>query len=191
MIRALDIEKRVFNAINDLIGDQYALFNLPASGQGIIFQKQSDAPRPDSPTLIFCQVRYPRTLSNLASGDSRTLNKTTRKETISIHRIVEVVISIVSKTHTYAKDAMEFLILACNSQARRDKAFYGPGYDFDLPIYNINKDIKDLTELECGAWAERVETEFTFQINDEIELAEVQPVITDQDKINIKITEVL
>jgi hypothetical protein len=88
-------------------------------------------------------------------------------EIINALKNVSVIVNILSKKFL-AKDATNFFNFAIQSE-RKIIASYSQNFDFDLILYNKDEP-QVLTELEKGAWAERVEQKLYFKYIDNLTL---------------------
>jgi hypothetical protein len=95
----------------------------------------------------------------------------TRNEILESIQDLEVTVDILSKSY-HAKDAIKFLDFAMQSERKQD-ACYGTSYDFDLILYKVSNEI-NLTALEKGAWAERMQKKLYFKYIDTFTFDEVK-----------------
>lgn len=117
-------------------------------------------------SLLFFRIED-EMLGNGIQSDSISYDLATGEEIISAIKRVEVVVNILSKQYL-AKDAVNFFNFAIQSQ-RKDEACYDKTLEFDL-ILTSKSDPIVLTELEKGAWAERVEQRLIFKYTDSLTL---------------------
>jgi hypothetical protein len=124
-------------------------------------------------------------LGNGIQSNTITYDILTGEEIIEAIKRVSVVVNILSKKY-FAKDATNFLNFAIQGE-RKISACYDNTLEFDLILFAKNQPIV-LTEIEKGAWAERVEQRLNFKYTDILQLdvvASLQDVPTINDVKNV------
>lgn len=176
MITVYELESRVFGFFDKIFsGDQVSFGLSNSSCAAFIVDRQTEAPRTFNESILYYRVNDVSPIGNYISVDEVKINPSTGLEYIETLRKVHVVVNILSKSKGMAKTAMNFII-AANQTSRKLDACYSDDFDFELPLYNIDRNIRDLTELENKAWTERVEADFYFNYKDVIDF-DTQPLI--------------
>ena len=124
-------------------------------GKRYIPENQNNATTPKVKSVLYFRYVPLKTIGNPISSMSKTFNRTNDKEVITEYKNIEITVNILSKTKGYAKDAMNFLMMAIQSD-RKTSACYDSSLAFDLILYNISE-VRDLTEMENSTWTERQE----------------------------------
>ena len=120
-------------------------------------------------TLLFYRIED-YMLGNGIQSNSVSYDLTTGEEIIDAIKNVDVVVNVLSKKYL-AKDAVNFFNFAVQSERKQD-ACYSPDFDFDLILFDKSNP-QVLTELEKGAWLERVEQRLSFKYTDSLKLDKV------------------
>jgi len=170
MISILQLEDRLCDFFKEIFKENALDFNFSTNESlRYILDRQTAAPRPDEATLLFYRVEEVTPVGSPIFSDSSSISRTSTKETIKTWRNVHVIMNILSKGKGDAKTALNFFFAAIQSE-RKNLACYSSDYSIVLPLHNINKDVRILTELENAAWTERVETDLYFNYEDTVEL---------------------
>jgi hypothetical protein len=118
-------------------------------------------------------ILYFRIEDTILGEDIQTASKSldsSNLEVLEANKQVIVVMNVLSKQYK-AKDAVNFFNFAIQSDNRIDSACYNSEFEFDLILTSKTKPIV-LTELEKGAWLERIEQTLTFKYTDRLSLDE-------------------
>lgn len=125
----------------------------------------------DVATILFYRIED-EMLGNGIQSNSISYDAT-GEEIITAIKNVDVVVNVLSKTYL-AKDAVNFFNFVIQSE-RKEIACYGDSYDFNLILYASTSDNPiNLTALEKGAWAERLQFTLRFKYTDSLTLDSVQ-----------------
>jgi hypothetical protein len=118
-------------------------------------------------TLLFYRIED-YMLGNGIQSNSISYDLTTGEEIIDAIKNVDVVVNVISKK-SLAKDAVNFFNFAVQSERKQDACYSS---DFDLILFDKSNP-QVLTELEKGAWLERVEQRLSFKYTDSLKLEKV------------------
>jgi hypothetical protein len=174
MIGVYDIEERIYGYFDTIFGSEKSWFRFnTASSACFLVDRETDAPRPAASTLLFYRVDSVSPMGNTISIDDVVVDRATKEESVSTWRKIHVIVNILSKYKGDAKDALNF-ILAANQTTRGYNASYitTGATGFEMPLYYIDPNFRDLTGLENTAWTERVEADFYFNYKDSITFGE-------------------
>ena len=171
MITSLQLTNRVWQFFDVIYGANKIDYGFNAdSNFAFIEDNQDNAIRPGEKTILFFKISSPEKIGNAISSDTQIYNRINNKEEILAFRKVSVVINIISKDKGSAKDAMNALMTFLQS-TRKQSACYGD--PFSLVLVNADPS-QDLSELEEGAWSERMQRTLYFRYNDLIEIGDAE-----------------
>lgn len=192
MIGIFDIEERIYDYFDTIFGSEKSWFKFNTSASScFLVDRETDTPRPPASTILFYRVDSVEPMGNTISIDDVIIDRTTRQESVETWRRVHVIVNILSKYKGDAKDALNF-ILASNQTTRGYSACYtgtGVTSTFEMPLYYIDPNFRDLTDLENRAWTERVEADFFFNYKDTITF-DNQPLIEAPSSVYLTKTKV-
>lgn len=187
MILTADLSKRIFQFFDSIYGSNKTDYGFSSDKNSAFMEaKWNQSIRPDYDatqhknivTLLYYSF-MPTTRGNGIQSNTITYNTSTNAEIINSIKEVEVTIDILSKKYL-AKDAMNFFDNAIQSDNRKQSACYGKSYAFDLILYKVTDQI-DLSELEKGAWTERVQKKLYFVYEDTLTFEETKKLQTPSD----------
>lgn len=173
MISIKDIEKRIYNYFDTLMLSDGVLFGFSAASASYMVDHQSNAVRPAASTVLLYRIEHNRPVGNQIASDRSVVDRTSGQEQMYIWRDLHVIVNILSKIKGAAKGAMSYLMMLNQSSRHYEAAYNAPSATFDLPCYNIDNNIRDLTALENENWGyvERIESDWYFNYSDIIKLA--------------------
>jgi len=173
MISNEQLETRIFDYLNTIIGNNATNYGFSTvEGERYLIDRQTNAPRVNDGTVIYYRVENNNNRGLNRGSTRNVLDPETDKEYIELWKDVHVIVNILSQTKGQAKDATTFLMAVVNSE-RDYKASYGI-LPFDLILYKISKEVRNLTDLETNAWQERIEFDMYFNYRDIVDLDDVQ-----------------
>jgi hypothetical protein len=179
MIKTLDLEQRIFDYFNSLMAGDQTNFGFSSNPNlCYVAERGTDTPRPNEETLLYYRVDSVTPFGNANMVDDVIIDRTTKIERVEVWRRVHVIVNILSKGKGKAKDALSYLV-AVNQTTRGEYASYGVTGTYpsvtgtiEFPVYYIDPNFRDLTELENRSWSERVEADFHFNYKDVIAFEE-------------------
>lgn len=170
MITDLQLSQRLWQFFDTMYGAEKTNFGFNAdSNLAFNEDRQNNDIRTQDKTLLFYRMESNEKIGNQISSDTQIYNRTTGKEEIITMRQISVVMNIMTKEKGMAKDAMQ-AFLAYMQSTRRNTACYG----LPFPLVLINSDLlQNLSDLEEGAWVERLEKRLYFRYNDKITIGDI------------------
>lgn len=174
MITNNDLETRIARFFKNIYMNDGVPFGFSANPEDrYIVTNQTSSPRPDEQTLLFYRIDYNRPVGNSMKSYSEKYDRMTLADVIYPYNEIKVVVDLVSKTHGMAKTAMMFFRAAIQSE-RKELACYDELDPIKLPLQRMEEYDRILTELENGAWNERVQTDLYFRYTDTISIDPMQ-----------------
>ena len=171
MITNKQLAQRIFDFFDTMFGDEKTDYGFNADSNLAFFEdQQNDDTRPQVQTALYYRLSPQQKIGNKVVSDVQIYNRTTLKEEIITMRKFSLNVSILSKKKGNAKDAWE-AFLAYTQSTRCQTACYG--LPFPLVLVNYENP-QDLTALEEGAWAERVDAVLYFNYNDKFIVGDIQ-----------------
>lgn len=171
MITNEQLADRVFQFFNTIYGAQRTNYGFSADPtKAFIESEQNNAPRPDARTALYYTLSPTQKIGNKVVSDVQIYNRETLKEEIITMRKFSLTVNFLSKKKGYAKDAWEaFLAYSQSTRCR------GACYDLPFPLVLVNyENPQDLSALEEGAWAERIQVVLYFNFNDKFIVGDIQ-----------------
>lgn len=169
MITTIDLEKRLNRFFKAIFAQNAIEFGFSTEvEERYIVANQTSAPRPTVKTALYYYIEYIRPFGNSVASYSEKYDRPDAADIVYPYNEVKVVVNIVSKDHGSAKTAMQFFRAAIQSE-RKTLACYD-NTQFKLPLHRMEDYDRILTELENGAWNERIETDLYFNYSDAIEI---------------------
>lgn len=171
MITSTQLAQRIFDFFNTIYGAEKTNYGFNADANLAFFEdQQNDNVRPQVQTAIFYRLSPPQKIGNKVVSDVQNYNRTTLKEEIITMRKFILTVNFLSKKKGQAKNAWE-AFLAYSQSTRMQNACYG----LPFPLIMVNyENPRDLTALEEGAWAERLEVNLIFNFNDKFVVGDIQ-----------------
>jgi len=164
LIKYKELEKYLSDMLTYMVGSQWAQFSFHEDvGRRFIVERQNRVSMPDATTIGYFRVDN---LDNWrAQRYGRAANKTDEygREYLSELRTFKMVVTILSKNLGDAFDTSRFIL--ANIQNNRYNEFATE--QGRIGIENVSK-MKNLSELETGAWTERIQFEITMNYYDTI-----------------------
>jgi hypothetical protein len=171
MITNKQLAQRIFDFFDTIYGTEKTTYGFSSDSNLAFFEdQQNDDVRPQVQTAIFYRLSPPQKIGNKVVSDVQIYNRETPKEEIITMRKFILTVNFLSKKKGQAKDAWE-AFLAYSQSTRMQKACYS--LPFPLVLVNYENP-KDLTALEEGAWAERIEVDLIFNFNDKFVVGDIQ-----------------
>ena len=156
MISSQQVSNRIAQMLEHLFLTNSLDYGFSSTkGKRFIPENQNNATTPKVKTVLYFRYVPLSTIGNPISSMTKTFNRTNSKEIITEYKNIEITINILSKTRGHAKDAINFLLMAIQSD-RKTNACYDSSLDFNLILYN-SSEVRDLTEMENSTWTERQE----------------------------------
>lgn len=171
MITDQQISQRIWQFFDAIFGSDKAQFGFNADSNLAFFgDRQNNAIRTTDSSALFYRVEFYDKVGNPISSDTQNYNRDTNQEEIITMRKIAVVVNFMSKIKGNAQTAHN-AFLAYTQSTRREIACYGD--PFPLVLVNYEKE-QNLSALEEGAWAERIETILHFRYNDKVIIGNIQ-----------------
>lgn len=171
MITSENLAKRIFQFFNTLYGAERTNYGFSSNANlAFIQDEQNNAVRPAVETVLFYRLSPPQKIGNKIVSDLQVYNRETLKEEIITMRKFALTVNFLSKKKGNAKDAYD-AFLAYIQSTRCQTACYA--LPFPLVLVN-SENPQDLTALEEGAWAERIEVILYFNYNDKFIVGDIQ-----------------
>lgn len=171
MITNKQLAQRIFDFFDTMYGSEKTTYGFNADSSLAFFEdQQNNDVRPQVQTALFYRLSPPKKIGNKLVSDVQNYNRTTHKEEIITMRKFVLTANFLSKKKGQAKDAYNALLSYIQS-TRCQLACYS--LPFPLVLVNLS-DPRDLTALEEGAWAERVEVDLFFNYNDKFVVGDIQ-----------------
>lgn len=171
MITNEQLAKRIFDFFDTIYGDEKTIYGFNANPELAFFEdQQNNDVRPQIQTAIYFRLSPPQKIGNKVVSDVQIYNRETLKEEIITMRKFILTVNFLSKKKGQAKNAWE-AFLAYSQSTRCQKACYS----LPFPLIMVNyENPKDLTALEEGAWAERIEVDLIFNFNDKFIVGDIE-----------------
>lgn len=171
MITAQQLSQRVFDFFNALYGEERVNYGLSENVENAYLQdQQNDDQRPIVETALFYRISPTVKIGNRLVSDVQNYNRATGKEEIITMQKFTLTVNFLTKKKGRAKDAYNALLSYIQS-TRCQKACYG--LPFPLVLVNLSEP-RNLTDLEQGAWVERIEVDLFFNYNDKFVVGDIQ-----------------
>jgi len=171
MITNEQLAKRISDFFETIYGDEKTIYGFNIDPALAFFEdQQNNDVRPEIRTAIYYRLSPPQKIGNKVVSDVQIYNRETLKEEIITMRKFTLTVNFLSKKKGQAKNAWE-AFLAYSQSTRCQKACYG----LPFPLIMVNyENPKDLTALEEGAWAERIEVDLIFNFNDKFIVGDIE-----------------
>lgn len=171
MITNRQLAQRIFDFFNTLYGAERTNYGFSSDPNLAFFEdEQNDNVRPQVRTALFYRLSPPEKIGNRIVSDVQVYNRETLKEEIITMRKFALTVNFLSKKKGDAKDAYDAFLSYIQS-TRCQIACYG--LPFPLVLVN-SENPQDLTALEEGAWAERIQVVLYFNYNDKFIVGDIQ-----------------
>lgn len=169
MISQAQLRSRLFKYFNIIYGADATTFGFATDeNQRFLVDRQTNAPRIDDNTVLYFRIEENKPFG-LGRGSARSRRDAiTNREYVDVWKEVHVVVNVLSQSKGLAKDSVNFLLAAVNSE--RDYRASQEVLPFDLILHRISNDFRNLTDLETEAWQERIEFDMYFNYQDTIDL---------------------
>lgn len=171
MITDQQLSERIWQFFDTIFGPDKTQFGFNADSNLAFFEdRQNNAIRAAGSTALFYRIEDYDKAGNPISSDSQNYDRLTNKEEVITMRKVMVIMNILAKRKGDAQSAHN-AFLAYMQSTRRESACYDNPFPFVL--VNVEKE-QNLSDLEEGAWVERIQKVLHFRYNDKVVIGDIQ-----------------